>query len=266
MKSTIEDVLNSLKTEESSLTHRLGLVRDGIQALQNLLPLYSNDNIAPSAVVTNVEAQPAPTVVAHQEQVETKPRATVVSAEVALPYVADAAPVEAAVAEATPAAPTVVEPVTPVLVKTTQPGDLGNGDTVEKLTHDVNAWRPVLPREKLEDIYRMLLLRRDRFTRELPPTMDLSNPQVIRTLINHLRHEAVPGYYQLCSRLKQHTHLSYLYRCARDRATGAIFRAYPELSCQANEDAALQPSGVHQFGALKGLGKSTGDEVQAAAA
>lgn len=265
MKNTIEDVLNSLKIEESALTHRLGLIRDGIHALQNLLPLYSTDNTAPLAAVPAVEMpEPASTVTACLEQAETKPRVSVVSSEAAVPYVADASPAEPVVEAVAPAL-SVVEPAAPAVVKTTQPGDLGNGDTVEKLTHDVNAWRPVLPREKLEDIYRMLLLRRDRFTRELPPTMDLANPQVIRTLINHLRHEAVPGYYQLCSRLKQHTHLSYLYRCARDRATGAIFRAYPELSCQASEDAALQPSGAHHFAPLVGMGKSS-EEVQVAAA
>jgi hypothetical protein len=268
MKTLIANVLTELRQEESTLEERLRLVRNGISAMERLSEVYN----APVTQALSVVAEPAkePVVVA-------KPRAAAVPAAEAAAYVAApvpapaSAPVSANVERAEePAAGQTATAVTAAPVK----AEMSHEDVVAQLSHDVNNWFPVLKRQKLEDIYLMLLLRKDRFTKDLPPTMDLSNAQVVRTLTNHLRHEAVPGYFQLCARLKQHEHLSYLYRRARDKATGSIMQAYPELFAAAQQTTPsevqginpipsdykteeLPPSGAHHFAALQGLGRST---------
>jgi len=267
MKTLIANVLTELRQEESTLEERLRLVRNGICAMERLSEVYN----APVPHTLSVVAEPVkePVVVA-------KPRSAAVPAAEAAAYVA--AP--ALVASVPPAAK--IEKVEqtdagkPVAAASAAPvkTEMSHEDLVAQLSHDVNNWFPVLKRQKLEDIYLMLLLRKDRFTKDLPPTMDLGNAQVVRTLTNHLRHEAVPGYFQLCARLKQHEHLSYLYRRARDKATGSIMQAYPELFAAAQQTTPsevqginpipsdykaeeLPPSGAHHFAALQGLGRSS---------
>lgn len=263
MQALIDRVLNELRDEQSALEQRLHLVRNGIVAMERLGEVYgrpATEQSAGAPIDAPVAVAAAPVVA--------KPRSAVVpAAESALTYVASVADEGAAVetaVEAAPAQPVVATvPVTLVRAEASE-------DVVAQLQNDINNWWPQLKREKLEDIYFMLLLRKDRFSKNLPPTMDLKNPQVVRTLTNHLRHEAVPGYYQLCARLKQHEHLGYLYRRARDKATGSIFRAYPELFTAAAEVApaetegfspvpadytpdTMAPSGAHHFAALAQL-------------
>lgn len=265
MKNLIANVLTELRQEESALEERLGLVRNGICAMERLSEIY-NAPVAQASIAAAVAAT-EPVVVA-------KPRVAAVPAAEAAAYVAEKAPVTSApvpVSVEKPAA----QPSQPVVIAASAlPAKVeqNHEELVAQLSHDVNNWYPVLKRQKLEDIYLMLLLRKDRFTKDLPPTMDLGNAQVIRTLTNHLRHDAVPGYFQLCARLKQHEHLSYLYRRARDKATGSIMQAYPELFAAAQQTMPsevqnispipsdykaeeLPPSGAHHFAALQGLGR-----------
>jgi hypothetical protein len=274
MQALIDRVLNELREEQSALEQRLHLVRNGIVAMERLGEVYgsaASEQLASAPVDIAVATATTPVVA--------KPRAAVVpAAESAIAYVADAA-VESAAAE-TGAEPVQAQPVVataPVAVTRAEPSE----DVVAQLQNDINNWWPQLKREKLEDVYLMLLLRKDRFSKNLPPTMDLKNPQVVRTLTNHLRHEAVPGYFQLCARLKQHEHLGYLYRRARDKATGSIFRAYPELFTAASEVApaetegfspvpagytpdTMAPTGAHHFAALAQL-RTPAPQEQAAA-
>jgi hypothetical protein len=267
MKTLIANVLTELRQEESTLEERLRLVRDGICAMERLSEVYN----APVTQALSAVAEPSKELV-----VVAKPRSAAVPAAEAAAYVAEHASVAAAPAAAKDekseeplvAKAAVVAPAAHAKV------EQSHEEMVAQLSHDVNNWYPVLKRQKLEDIYLMLLLRKDRFTKDLPPTLDLGNAQVVRTLTNHLRHEAVPGYYQLCARLKQHEHLSYLYRRARDKATGSIMQAYPELFAAAQQTTPaevqnispipsdykaeeLPPSGAHHFAALQGLGRTT---------
>jgi len=266
MKSIIANVLTELRQEESTLEERLRLVRNGIVAMESLHEAYN----APVAQLIGLVAEPAKEVVP-----AIKPRSAVVPAAEAAAYMVEstsAAESSVDVAKCLEEVKPAVKSAAYVMHATPAHAESSHEDAVAKLTEDVNSWYPVLKRQKLEELYTVLLLRKDRFSKDLPPTMDLSNDQVVRTLTNHLRHEHVPGYFQLCARLKKHEHLSYLYRRARDKATSSIMAAYPELFSAAQKvlpsevqnispipagykQDELPPSGAHHFASLQGMGR-----------
>lgn len=242
MLNPIAAALEALQREEFELLSRLALVRHATAALEALGP-------APLAARESLQVSvPASAANAPEADSDTTPSAV----EDVASAVAAVSDTRAGEAEPAPEPVAVTPAPTRVgasaLVKDASSTGLSVPDA---LAADINRWRPVLRRENLADIYRKLLLRRDRFSVNLPSEMNLANPDVVRTLENHLRHEEVPGYFELCARLKELSGYGHLYKRVRDKASAAIYLTYPELA--GADAAALVPSGAHHFGALAGL-------------
>lgn len=120
------------------------------------------------------------------------------------------------------------------------------GLTALELREQLSAWSPKIQTGvlSLKDIYQQFRSRCCRYSRDLPPTMDLSNANVVSALSNHLRHEWCPGYANFCHKLSKFTGLGHLYKMTRDKAEAAVHAAFPELA-QAKASA---PAPQRNFG------------------
>lgn len=239
--------LRALERERTQLSSRLAVVEAACRQLGAVCREYGHPYPLPDADVT-VEMAPAPDAQFLPRPEVATPLLISTPLKVAAPAPEPVKPVlDADVATAGTLEsylPGTAGCTSAQLVGEGDVGPKGDGLTVAEVRSLLSAWKPVISPGNLSltDIYQAFLKKRCRFSRGLPQTMDLSNPEVLRNFSNHLRHDWCSGYTQFCGMLQSFTGQGALYKMTRDKAEAAIHAAFPEMA-KAKSEATFSPRG-----------------------